>query len=132
MAWSEVLRENYPDDELIPEMAKDVARLERIADRFSKIGSIPEPKVEDLCEVLQRVVDYMAHRVSSKVRLTTHFPDERVEMPLVAPLFEWVAENLCKNAVDAMGGEGLIDVYVYDEETEMAKATPGRTFGPSK
>ena len=115
MAWSEVLRESYPDDELIPEMSKDISRLERIADRFSKIGSIPEPKVEDLCEILQRVVDYMSHRVSSKVKLTTHFPGERVEMLIVAPLFEWVAENLCKNAVDAMGGEGKIDLFVYDE-----------------
>lgn len=115
MAWSEVLRESYPDDELIPEMAKDVSRLERIADRFSKIGSIPEPKVENLNEVLQRVVDYMSHRVSNKVTLTTHLPEGRVEMLIVAPLFEWVAENLCKNAVDAMGGEGRIDVYVYDE-----------------
>lgn len=115
MAWSEVLRESYPDDELIPEMSKDISRLERIADRFSKIGSIPEPKVEDLCEILQRVVDYMSHRVSSKVKLTAHFPGERVEMLIVAPLFEWVAENLCKNAVDAMGGEGKIDLYVYDE-----------------
>ena len=132
MAWSEVLRENYPDDELIPEMAKDVARLERIADRFSKIGSIPEPKVEDLCEVLQRVVDYMGHRVSSKVRLTTHFPDERVEMLLVAPLFEWVAENLCKNAVDAMGGEGLIDVYVYDEEMSVVVDVSDTGKGISK
>ena len=115
MAWSEVLRESYPDDELIPEMSKDISRLERIADRFSKIGSIPEHKVEDLCEILQRVVDYMSHRVSSKVKLTTHFPGERVEMLIVAPLFEWVAENLCKNAVDAMGGEGKIDLFVYDE-----------------
>lgn len=115
MAWSEVLRETYPNDELIPEMSKDISRLERIADRFSKIGSIPEPKVEDLCEILQRVVDYMSHRVSSKVKLTTHFPDEGVEMLIVAPLFEWVAENLCKNAVDAMGGEGEIDLFVYDE-----------------
>lgn len=115
MAWSEVLRESYPDDELIPEMSKDISRLERIADRFSKIGSIPEPKVEDLCEILQRVVDYMSHRVSSKVKLTTHFPGERVEMLIVAPLFEWVAENLCKNAVDAMGGGGKIDLFVYDE-----------------
>lgn len=115
MAWSEVLRESYPDDELIPEMSKDISRLERIADRFSKIGSIPEPKVEDLCEILQRVVDYMSHRVSSKVKLTAHFPEERVEMLIVAPLFEWVAENLCKNAVDAMGGEGKIDLFVYDE-----------------
>lgn len=135
MAWAEVLRENYPDDELIPEMTKDISRLERIADRFSKIGSIPEPKVEDLCEILQRVVDYMSHRVSSKVKLTAHFPMERVEMLIVAPLFEWVAENLCKNAVDAMGGEGKIDLYVYDEPmlvvidvTDTGKGIPKNNY----
>jgi signal transduction histidine kinase len=119
MAWTEVLRENYPDDDLIPEMAKDVERLERIADRFSKIGSIPEPKVEDLSVVLRRVVDYLSHRFSNKVVLTTHFPEEKVEMLIVAPLFEWVAENLCKNAVDAMSGEGCIDIYMYDEEMSV-------------
>ncbi len=114
MAWSEVLRETYPDDVLLPELEKDVARLERIADRFSKIGSIPEPKQENLCDILLRVVDYMDRRTSNKVRITTHFSSERVEMMIVAPLFEWVAENLCKNAVDAMGGSGSIDVYLYD------------------
>ncbi len=114
MAWSEVLRETYPDDVLLPEMAKDVARLERIADRFSKIGSIPEPKRENLCEILLRVVDYMDRRTSNKVRITTHFASENVDMMIIAPLFEWVAENLCKNAVDAMGGSGSIDVYLYD------------------
>ncbi len=114
MAWSQVLRETYPDDVLLPEMEKDVARLERIADRFSKIGSIPEPKQENLCDILLRVVDYMDRRTSNKVRITTHFASDRVNMMIIAPLFEWVAENLCKNAVDAMGGSGAIDVYLHD------------------
>ncbi len=119
MAWSQVLRETYPDDVLLPEMEKDVARLERIADRFSKIGSIPEPKREDLCEILLRVADYMDRRTSNKVRITTHFASERVDMMIIAPLFEWVAENLCKNAVDAMGGSGAIDIYLQDGEKSV-------------
>ena len=113
-AWTEVLRDTYPDDEMLPEMEKDVKRLERIAERFSKIGSIPEPKEVDIKEVLSRVVEYMEHRTSSKVAITTHFPDHRVEVNLVASLFEWVVENLCKNAVDAMNGTGRIDLYLQD------------------
>lgn len=116
MAWCEVLKETYPDDALLPEMENDVRRLERIAERFSKIGSIPEPKPEDLVEVLNRVVVYMDHRTSSKVVIRTHFPDEPVIVNLIPSLFEWVAENLCKNAVDAMGGAGSIDIYLLANE----------------
>ena len=106
MAWHEVLKESYPEDVLLPEMEKDIKRLERIAERFSKIGSIPEPKPEDVLEVLERVVTYMDKRTSSKVVIRTHFPQEPVIASLIPSLFEWVAENLCKNAVDAMGGTG--------------------------
>ena len=115
-AWLEVLKEMYPDDGLLPEMEKDVKRLERIADRFSKIGSIPEPKPEDVLEVLNRVVVYMRKRTSNKVTITTHFPDEPVIVSLISSLFEWVAENLCKNAVDAMDGAGTIDIDVDEDE----------------
>ena len=114
MAWIEVLRDSYPEDVLLPEMEKDIKRLECIAERFSKIGSIPEPKATDLLEVMSRVVEYMDKRVSAKVVITSHFPDEPVVVDLIPSLFEWVAENLCKNAVDAMGGSGKIDVYVED------------------
>ena len=118
MAWNEILKDTYPDDALIPEMEKDVRRLERIAERFSKIGSISEPKPEDIVEVLWRVVAYMDKRTSKKVKITAHFPSEPVIVNLISSLFEWVAENLFKNAVDAMGGSGSIDVYV--DETEQA------------
>lgn len=120
MAWCEVLKETYPDDELLPEMENDVKRLERIAERFSKIGSIPDPKPEDIVEVLNRVVVYMDHRTSSKVRITTHFPDEPVIVNLIPSLFEWVAENLCKNAVDAMGGAGSIDIYLAEDDNMVS------------
>ena len=118
-AWSEVLKEAYPDDQLRPELEKDVKRLERIAERFSKIGSVPEPKMENILEVLERVVAYMDKRTSRKVQITTHFPDSPVMVCIVASLFEWVAENLCKNAVDAMGGSGRIDVYVDETDKEV-------------
>ncbi len=119
MAWTTVLKEAYPEDMLIPEMENDVKRLERIAQRFSKIGSIPEPKPEDLCEVLNRVVVYMRKRVSNKVEINAHFPDEPVIVNMVAPLFEWVGENLCKNAVDAMAGTGKIDIYIMENTSHV-------------
>ena len=115
MAWSEMLRESYPDDELLPEMDKDVKRLHLIADRFSKIGSLPEPIPTSLNEVMSRVVDYMDRRTSREVRMVSDFPDHDVVVNLNASLFEWVVENLAKNAVDALGGaQGKIVLRVED------------------
>ena len=120
MAWTEVIRDTYPDDEMLPEMEKDVKRLERIAERFSKIGSIPEPKNVDVIEVINRVVEYMDHRTSCKVIITTHFPNHHIEICMMASLFEWVLENLCKNAVDAMNGSGRIDIYLEEMAKQIA------------
>lgn len=114
MAWTEILKENYPDDELIPEMDKDVKRLQLIADRFSKIGSLPEPVPSSLNDVVDHVIDYMDRRTSSKVVISKKFPKEDIVVNLNASLFEWVIENLCKNAVDAMEGEGHITIDVQD------------------
>lgn len=115
MAWIEILKENYPGDELIPEMDKDVKRLQLIADRFSKIGSIPEPVPSSLNEVMDHVIDYMDRRTSSKVHMVKDFPDHDVVVNLNASLFEWVIENLSKNAVDAMGGgPGTITLHVEE------------------
>ena len=115
MAWVEILKENYPDDDLIPEMNKDVKRLELIADRFSKIGSLPEPVDASMNEVLQHVVDYMNRRTSKNVDIVQHLPDHEVIVKMNASLFEWVIENLCKNAVDAMGGKGRIELVLFEE-----------------
>ena len=112
MAWTEILKENYPDDELIPEMDKDVKRLQLIADRFSKIGSLPEPVPSSLNDVVDHVIDYMDRRTSSKVVISKKFPKDDIVVNLNASLFEWVIENLCKNAVDAMEGEGHITIDV--------------------
>ena len=116
MAWIEILKENYPTDDLIPEMDKDVKRLQLIADRFSKIGSLPEPVPSSLNEVMDHVIDYMDRRTSKKVHMVKIFPDHDIIIKLNASLFEWVIENLSKNAVDAMGGgPGTITLRV--EET---------------
>ena len=116
MAWVEILRESYPDGQLIPEMENDVKRLQLIADRVSKIGSLPEPVDTDLKEVMQHVVDYMDRRTSKRVKMIRRFPDGEVRVRINASLFEWVIENLCKNAVDAMGGEGTITITVAEEQ----------------
>ena len=117
MAWTEMLKESYPDDSLIPEMDKDVKRLQLIADRFSKIGSLPEPVPASLAEVLNHVIDYMDRRTSKKVVMVRDFPEHDVVVKINASLFEWVIENLCKNAVDAMEGEGRITLTYRGEGT---------------
>lgn len=106
MAWHEMLKETYPDDELLPEMGKDIARLQLIADRFSKIGSLPEPSPASLNTVMEHVIEYMERRTSRKVSIVRDFPACDIVVRLNASLFEWVIENLCKNAVDAMEGVG--------------------------
>lgn len=121
MAWVEVLKESYPADELIPEMEQDVKRLERIAERFSKIGSLPEPVEASMNEVLDHVIAYMNKRTSQKVQITGHYPSHDVMVKMNASLFEWVIENLCKNAVDAMeGGQGKIDLWLLEEDDTVA------------
>ena len=114
MAWVEVLKENYPYDELIPEMYNDVKRLQLVADRFSKIGSLPELSDANLNEVLGHVISYMDRRTSSKIHISCDFPLHDVIVRINSSLLEWVAENLCKNAVDAMCGEGSINILMRD------------------
>jgi len=118
MAWTEMLKETYPDDEMIPEMSQDVKRLERIAERFSKIGSLPEPVEASMNEVLEHVITYMDRRTSNKVKIFRRFPDHDVIVRMNASLFEWVIENLCKNAVDAMEGSGTITLTLFEEERQ--------------
>lgn len=120
IAAQEILKDSYPDDPLLPEMDKDVRRLQLIAERFSKIGSAPTLQEENLCEIILRVVEYIARRVSDKVSLTTNFPSDRVAVRVNPPLFEWVIENLCKNAIDAMNGTGSITIYVYTQADRVA------------
>ncbi|MBP1538807.1 MAG: HAMP domain-containing histidine kinase [Prevotella sp.] len=120
MAWTEILKENYPDDELIPEMDKDVKRLQLIAERFSKIGSLPEPVPTSLNGVMQHVVEYMDRRTSQQVKMICHMPPDDIIVKINASLFEWVIENLCKNAVDAMGGSGTITIDMTETPDRVA------------
>ena len=119
MAWVEMLKEQYPQDDLLPEMDKDVKRLQLIADRFSKIGSLPEPVDASMNDVLVHVIDYMDRRTSSQVQMIRRLPDHEVIVKMNASLFEWVVENLCKNAVDAMEGKGTITLTLFDEPHQV-------------
>jgi LytS/YehU family sensor histidine kinase len=120
MAWIEILKEQYPNDALIPEMDNDVKRLQLISERFSKIGSLPEPVPTNLKEVLEHVIEYMDRRTSHGVVFVRDFPDKDVWLKMNASLFEWVIENLCKNAVDAMsGGPGTITVRIVEEDNKI-------------
>ncbi|MBQ8542267.1 MAG: HAMP domain-containing histidine kinase [Bacteroidaceae bacterium] len=118
MAWTTVLKEKYPTDELLPEMERDVARLQRVAERFSKIGSLPEPTSEDLVEVIDRAVEYVKRRSPTQVTYTMDFPKRPLLVRMNAPLIEWVVENLCKNAIDAMNGSGSISITISQSESK--------------
>ena len=116
-AWQQLLADRYPDDDLIPQMRSDIDRLNTIADRFSKIGSEPELQAADLLHTIQDVTDYMRTRVSNKVDISLH--TQVLHNPLMivqnVPLWEWVVENLIKNAVDAMSGAGQITIDLQEE-----------------
>lgn len=120
MAWTAVLREKYPSDELIPEMERDVARLQRVAERFSKIGSLPEPEPEDIVDVVERVAEYMKRRSPAQVTYTFNAPKRPVLVRMNAPLIEWVVENLCKNAVDAMEAAGSISIVLNQSKDKVS------------
>lgn len=133
MAWTEVLRDKYPTDELLPEMEKDVTRLRTIAERFSKIGSAPESQSDDIIELLERVVAYIKRRSSSKVQFVCHFTKRPLYVRMNSPLMEWVIENLCKNAIDAMNGEGTITINVTqsDEKAMIDLSDTGKGISKS-
>lgn len=135
MAWMELLPDMGVDSATVAEMNKDVSRLSTIASRFSKIGSVPQMAPADLNAVVGSAAAYMATRISSRVSLTfTPSPGE-IPVELCAPLFEWVMENLIKNAVDAMEGRGTIDVttgtdgrLAYVEVADSGKGIPRKNF----
>ena len=116
MAWNELLKDKYKDDELISEMEKDVNRLQMVAERFSKIGSMPEPVQADMVGVLDGVIDYVEHRSPATVKFIRNFPNPPVNAKVNASLFGWVIENICKNAVDAMSGKGKLTIKLTEEK----------------
>ena len=134
MAWIEVLKETYPNDDLLEDMQTDVQRLERITERFSKIGSQPALVNTSICPIIAQTVSYLQRRISSRITITSHIHQE-VELPLSAPLFEWVLEVLCKNSADAMSGAGSIEIsgqikddrYIIDV-TDTGKGIARKNF----
>lgn len=113
MAWEEILLENYPEDPLIPEMNNDIERLQLVAERFSKIGSVPKLEYQDLCPLIEHVTDYMTKRTSHYIQINYKFGTSQLMAHVSAPLLEWVIENLVKNAIDAMNGKGSICINAH-------------------
>lgn len=135
MAWTEYLAAEGVDPSITGEIDKDVRRLSTIADRFSKIGSLPEMQLEYINEVVGNSLEYMNKRVSGRVRITLHLADDDHGVNLSRPLIEWVLENLTKNAVDAMQGEGCIDIttgsdrgVVWIEVADTGKGIARKNF----
>ena len=126
MAWMEFLQSQGIDPDVMKEMNKDVNRLSTIASRFSKIGSRPSMEIDDLNAVVMHAGEYMSTRVSKRIKFTLSPSSFPVKVRMSAPLFEWVMENLIKNAVDAMDGDGAINVSV-DVEGETAHVTVSDT-----
>lgn len=116
MAWAELLKGRYPEDALLPEMEHDIMRLKTIAERFSKIGSKTELIPIPLNDALGEAITYMHKRIPSKVTISVvNTTRDTAEVSLNLPLFEWVIENLCKNAVDAMSGSGSIIITMSEQ-----------------
>ena len=118
MAWIEIMKSKYPDDDMFLEMDKDVIRLRTVAERFSQIGSTTELKKSCVNDVIERQVEYIRTRFSTKVEMSFKSDGEYMAM-LNVPLFEWVIENLCKNSVDAMEGKGHIDITMSGTDTHV-------------
>ena len=118
MAWIELLKLKEAEKEYHSEIEKDLERLQTIADRFSKIGSAPKLKESNLLSVLENAIDYIKKRTSEKVKfhISSSLEESSLEVPLNIPLFEWVIENIFKNAIDAMNGEGEITVAVSNHK----------------
>lgn len=142
IGWVHLLREQKVDEMITDEMERDVQRLERITDRFSKIGSVPELQEQDVRDLVERSVDYLRVRVAKRIALHFERPREGEWLVRVnAPLFEWVLENLIRNAVDALEGKGevfvqmqtgnqFIRIQVRDTGKGMSAAQVRRAFRP--
>ncbi len=117
IAWIELLKLEGHESETIDELKKDIDRLHKITDRFSKIGSTPVLKKENIVKVIYNDVSYLRTRSSKKVGFSINrSEDEKVYAPINLHLFDWVIENLCKNAIDAVAGEGNIDIDISEDE----------------
>jgi anti-sigma regulatory factor (Ser/Thr protein kinase) len=117
--WIEIMQQKYPEISITKELASDVERLEKVTERFSRIGSKPALSNENIISIISHTIDYLKSRTSSKVKFITDYnPDKEIFMPLNSALFEWVIENVSKNAIDAMEGNGEITIRITETEKE--------------
>jgi signal transduction histidine kinase len=115
--WIEIMQNKYPEISITKELAIDVGRLEKVTERFSRIGSKPALSGENVAEIISRTIDYLKSRTSSKVRFITDYsPEKKVVIHLNSALFEWVIENVSKNAIDSMEGNGEITIRITETE----------------
>ena len=112
--WLEILKQGSNTEFALQELEKDINRLEKITERFSKIGSKPILERTDVNLVLKNSVNYLVSRSSDKVKYSLKLPEEEMLVPINESLFEWVIENVCKNAMDAMDGKGEIEISLHD------------------
>ena len=119
LAWIEILKADNYNEELTSEVEKDVKRLEKITDRFSRIGNKPELTRENICPVLENSVNYLKARTSKNVNYVMDIPEREIMVMINVSLFEWVIENLCKNAVDAMQGSGKLSIRLTEENQNV-------------
>jgi signal transduction histidine kinase len=110
--WLEILRSEEPLNDTVQEMQKDLDRLKLVADRFSKVGSEPELEEQNLIDRLQEMVSYMQKRAPNRVVISLQTAEPEVLVNISGPLFDWVIENLIRNALDAMEGKGNINIKV--------------------
>jgi signal transduction histidine kinase len=118
--WMEILKETHGQENFVPEMEKDVSRLRLVSDRFGKIGSAPKLEERNVIEQVKNMVEYIRKRAGGKVsfHLNSHKRDD-IQVKISAPLFDWVIENLLKNALDAMEGKGSIKIDIQDADQDL-------------
>jgi len=119
IAWVELLRMKGIDEETLTEVSKDIMRLETITERFSKIGSEPKLEKQDIVAVVNNSIEYLKKRTSKKINYFITSSSPQIVAPLNNYLFEWVIENLCKNAIDAMSGNGNIEITIFEDDRNV-------------
>ena len=112
--WVEMLKEQNTNPIISEEMEKDVNRLKLISDRFGKIGSAPQLEAHDIIRQVKKMVEYIKRRSTDKVKFILDMPSETVIAKISGPLFDWVIENLLKNALDAINGKGTVQIKLHD------------------
>ncbi len=118
--WVELLKETHPGEAFLPEIEKDVSRLRLVSDRFGKIGSTPQLEVKNVVEQVDQMVEYIRKRAGGKVSFAINdHGQKQMQARISAPLFDWVIENLLKNALDAMEGKGSINIDIRESEKNI-------------